>query len=122
TRRNTMHAPRSHFLIGLAVASISALLLAPSARRATAARQEPPLVAQPPVVVPGGPGRFDYMQVDAAMNRLLAAHPEKNCLEVLDLATGAPQQHVEAGRCQGGAGAAGGRRGKAVRSGRREEK
>src|SRR5262249_27006468 len=121
-RRNAMRTPRALLLIVLAIASLAALLLAPGADQAAAARQGAPPVAPPPVVVPGGPGRFDYMQVDVPMNRLLAAHPEKNCLELLDLATGAFVRHVDTGRCQGVAGDFGGRGGKYFVSVSREQK
>lgn len=47
----------------------------------------PLLTAQTPVVVPGGPGHFDWMTVDAPRRRLLATHPGKGTLVVYDLKT-----------------------------------
>ena len=52
----------------------------------------PLLTAQAPIVVPGGPGGFDWMLVDAPRHRLLASHPGKNTLVVLNLKTHAVQQ------------------------------
>lgn len=48
----------------------------------------PALVAKNQVVVPGGPGHFDWMTVDAPRHRLLAAHPGKGTLVIYDLKTG----------------------------------
>ncbi len=45
----------------------------------------PPLVPMAPIEVPGGPGKFDYVQVDAGKHRVIAAHTEKGQLSVLDL-------------------------------------
>lgn len=47
----------------------------------------PALVQQKSVVVPGGPGAFDWMVVDAPMHRLLAAHKGVGTVAVLDLTT-----------------------------------
>lgn len=51
-----------------------------------------PLTAQTAVVVPGGPGGFDWMAVDAARHRLYATHPGKGTLVVYDLKAGTVQQ------------------------------
>ncbi len=51
-----------------------------------------PLIPRPPVVVPGGPGGFDWMLVDRARNRLYATHGGTKTLAVLDLKTGALRQ------------------------------
>ena len=50
------------------------------------------LTPQPPITVPGGPGGFDYMQIDSVKHRLLASHPGKTTLVVLDLTTHAVRQ------------------------------
>ncbi len=59
-----------------------------------------PLIPRPPVVVPGGPGGFDWMLVDRARNRLYATHGGTKTLAVLDLKTGALRQ-VAAGDVAG---------------------
>ena len=56
------------------------------------AADTPLLTPQTPVVVPGGPGGFDWMLVDAPRHRLLASHPGKSTLVVLDLKTKTIQQ------------------------------
>ncbi|MGI4792456.1 MAG: YncE family protein [Janthinobacterium lividum] len=48
----------------------------------------PLMTAGTPVVVPGGPGHFDWMTIDAPRHRLLASHPGKGTLVVYDLKTG----------------------------------
>jgi DNA-binding beta-propeller fold protein YncE len=85
----------------LGVATLALCSRTPGTVAAAAGSQAPPLVAQPAVVVPGGPGGFDYMQVDAPLDRLLAAHTGKNALAILNLATGALISQVETGRAQG---------------------
>ena len=57
-----------------------------------AAADAPLLTPQAPIVVPGGPGGFDYMQIDSAKHRLYASHPGKTTLVVLDLQTNSVQQ------------------------------
>jgi DNA-binding beta-propeller fold protein YncE len=44
-----------------------------------------PLTETQAIVVPGGRGDFDWMQVDSSRRRLLAAHTDKGTLEILDL-------------------------------------
>ena len=56
------------------------------------AADAPLLTPQPAIAVPGGPGGFDWMQMDPVKHRLLASHPGKNTLVVLDLLTNAVQQ------------------------------
>jgi len=50
--------------------------------------QSAPLSAGKPVLVPGGPGGFDFMNVDAENRLILAAHPKLGGFAVLDLKTG----------------------------------
>ncbi len=69
-----------------------AALLSTFAVSTSAAHAQALLTPQPPVVVPGGPGGFDWMLVDAPRHRLLASHPGKNTLVVLDLKTNAVRQ------------------------------
>jgi DNA-binding beta-propeller fold protein YncE len=56
------------------------------------AADAPLLSPQTPIAVPGGPGGFDYMQIDPIKHRLLASHPGKTTLVVLDLTTNTVQQ------------------------------
>ena len=56
------------------------------------AADTPLLTPQPAISVPGGPGGFDWMQIDPVKHRLLASHPGKDTLVVLDLQTCAVQQ------------------------------
>lgn len=46
-----------------------------------------PLTAMSPIEIPGGPGNFDYVQVDVGKRRVLASHTEKGKLTVLDINT-----------------------------------
>jgi len=75
-----------------------ALLTGAAAFAATTAA---PLTAGTPVVVPGGPGAFDWMVVDAPMHRLFASHKGTGNTAVLDLATGAILPSVATGKAQG---------------------
>ena len=73
-----------------------------SALAAPAARAAAPLLdAQAPVIVPGGPGGFDWMAVDAPRYRLLATHPGKGTLVVYDLKTGVLRQLDTDGKVNG---------------------
>ncbi len=46
-----------------------------------------PLSAFPPIEVPGGPGKFDFTQIDAKNRLFLACHPGKKAITVVDLRT-----------------------------------
>ncbi len=70
----------------------SAALFSTLAASHTAAADAPLLSPMTPIVVPGGPGGFDYMQIDSAKHRLYASHPGKTTLVVLDLKTNTVQQ------------------------------
>lgn len=61
----------------------------------------PPLTAGKTVPVPGGPGGFDFMAVDAPRHRLLASHPGKGTFVVYDLKTGKLQQLDTDGKVNG---------------------
>jgi DNA-binding beta-propeller fold protein YncE len=50
--------------------------------------QTAPLVATPPIVIPGGAGHFDFMGIDGRNQLVLACHPGKSSLAVLDIASG----------------------------------
>jgi DNA-binding beta-propeller fold protein YncE len=51
----------------------------------SAPHQAKSLVAQPPIVVPGGPGSFDFMNVDSKDRLAFACHPGKSALAVINL-------------------------------------
>jgi DNA-binding beta-propeller fold protein YncE len=50
--------------------------------------QSAPLSPQPPITVPGGPGKFDFMNVDPADRLVFAAHPGKSSFTVVNLTDG----------------------------------
>src|SRR5579884_3011208 len=54
-----------------------------------------------PIEVPGRSGRFDFMEVDSARDRILAAHKEAGTLEILDLKSGKLLPAVHVGHVQG---------------------
>lgn len=47
--------------------------------------------ATSPVVVPGGPGHFDWMNIDGKSHRLFASHPGTKSITVMDLLTNKAQ-------------------------------
>ena len=60
-----------------------------------------PLTATDPIVVPGGPGKFDFMNLDPVNRLVLACHPGKSSFAVVDLRTGTARS-VDAGfECNG---------------------
>lgn len=71
----------------LAASALSALAAGP-----VPAADAPLLTPQTPIVVPGGPGSFDYMLLDSTRHRLYASHPGKATLVVLDLQKNTVQQ------------------------------
>jgi DNA-binding beta-propeller fold protein YncE len=62
---------------------------------------EPPLVAGKPIPLAGTKGAFDFVEIDAAKHRLLAAHTGNGSLDVIDLASGALLKAVPTGAAQG---------------------
>jgi DNA-binding beta-propeller fold protein YncE len=56
-----------------------------------------PLVESGPILVSGTKGRFDYLQVDAPLHRLLANHTGNGTLDVFDLPDGKQRQNVAIG-------------------------
>jgi DNA-binding beta-propeller fold protein YncE len=68
---------------------------------AKADRKILPLTQTEAIVVPGGRGDFDWMQVDAVRRRLLAAHTDKGTLEILDLKKEKMLATVPAGEVRG---------------------
>jgi DNA-binding beta-propeller fold protein YncE len=61
----------------------------------------PPLTAGTPVVLQGTKGGFDFLEIDAAMGRLLADHTGNGTLDVIDTATGKLIKSVPTGAAQG---------------------
>jgi DNA-binding beta-propeller fold protein YncE len=60
-----------------------------------------PLVAETPILVPNSKGGFDFLHIDAARRRLLAAHTGNGTLDVFDLDTGKILRQVPTGKAQG---------------------
>ena len=61
----------------------------------------PPLKAEKPIVIPGGPGGFDWMLVDSASNRVFATHKGTKSVAIVDLKTGEALPSVKVGTAQG---------------------
>jgi DNA-binding beta-propeller fold protein YncE len=60
-----------------------------------------PLSLGPPIIVPGTKGRFDYLQVDEKLNRLLAAHTINKTLDIISLPDAKLIKSVSTGAVQG---------------------
>jgi DNA-binding beta-propeller fold protein YncE len=68
----------------------------------TALLAEPaPLTLGQPIALPGTKGRFDYLQVDEKLNRLLAAHTGNKTLDIISLPDGKLIKSVSTGTIQG---------------------
>ena len=78
-------------LVGLSLIGIAGM----------APREEAPLKAQKPIVIPGGPGGFDWMLVDGRSDRVFATHKGTKSVAVVDLKTDKPLESVEVGTAQG---------------------
>ena len=72
--------------------AVGTAILALLAGSPVLAADKPLLAPQAPIEVPGGPGGWDWMLVDAPRHRLLASHPGTKTLAVLDLKTQTVQQ------------------------------
>ena len=59
------------------------------------------LTSERPIVVPGGPAHFDFMQADATNGLLLAAHKGAKSLLLLDLRSGKVLPEINVGVAQG---------------------
>src|SRR5471030_818557 len=70
----------SHFIRLTALAAGAALTL-------SAAHAADPLVAGPTVKIPDSKGKFDFLSVDSAHHRLLAAHEKDETADFIDLDT-----------------------------------
>jgi DNA-binding beta-propeller fold protein YncE len=60
-----------------------------------------PLKAQKPIVIPGGPGGFDWMQVDGRSDRVFATHKGTKTVAIVDLKTETALPSVNVGTAQG---------------------
>jgi DNA-binding beta-propeller fold protein YncE len=60
-----------------------------------------PLKAQKPIVIPGGPGGFDWMLVDANADRVFATHKGTKSVAIVDLKTDTVITPVTVGTAQG---------------------
>src|SRR5579862_5790061 len=60
-----------------------------------------PLTAQKPITIPGGPGAFDWMLLDARSDRGFASHKGTKTLAIVDLKTEAAVPSVQVGTVQG---------------------
>jgi len=56
-----------------------------------------PLTLGQPIVLPGTKGRFDYLQADEKLNRLLAAHTTNKTLDIISLPDGKLIKSVSTG-------------------------
>ncbi len=59
------------------------------------------LTPQPPVEVTGTQGKFDFIKIDSAQNRLLACHTANGSLDVIDGATSKLIKSIPTGAAQG---------------------
>lgn len=61
----------------------------------------PLLTPQKPIVIPGGPGAFDWMLVDGRSQRVFATHKGTRTLAIVDLKTDTAIAPVTVGTAQG---------------------
>jgi|SRR5579871_1065657 len=59
------------------------------------------LTAQKPIVIPGGPGAFDWMLLDARSHRVFASHKGTKTVAIVDLQTETALPPVTVGTAQG---------------------
>ena len=59
------------------------------------------LTGEKPIALFGAAGKFDFMEVDPVLHRLLAAHPGAKRVELIDLTSKKPLQALEIGEAQG---------------------
>jgi DNA-binding beta-propeller fold protein YncE len=62
---------------------------------------EAPLTAQKPILIPGGPGGFDWMLVDGRSDRVFATHKGTKSVAIVDLKTDTALSPVTVGTAQG---------------------
>ncbi len=83
------------------LAPLVALLALASSAMAKPSPGAPPLTPQKPIVIPGGPGGFDWMSVDVPLHRVFATHKGTHSIAVVDTRTGQAAPSVPAGTAQG---------------------
>lgn len=87
-----MHPTRKYALLASLLAVFAAL---------PAIADTAPLTAQKPIVIPGGPGGFDWMLVDGNSNRVFATHKGTKSVAIVDLKTDTALPSVTVGTAQG---------------------
>jgi DNA-binding beta-propeller fold protein YncE len=60
-----------------------------------------PLAVGQSISVPGTKGRFDYLQIDGGLHRLLADHTVNGTLDVINLPDGKLEKSIAVGKAQG---------------------
>ncbi len=60
-----------------------------------------PLVASTPIEIPGGPGKFDFTQIDAKNRLFLACHPGRKSIAVVNMSSGAAHDVDSGVECNG---------------------
>ena len=90
-----MNSNYTRFLLAALIgASISSLT-------ASSQGQTPLLKAHTPILIPGGPGGFDWMLVDRATERVYATHKGTKSVAIVDLRTDTALPSVQVGTAQG---------------------
>ena len=85
----------------LLIIAYAAALLVPAVSLLAGAAETPPLVAQPPMVLPRAPGRFDYLVVDERLHRLLIAHSGSRTLDIVNMTSGSVDRQIDLGEAHG---------------------
>lgn len=99
--KSTLKSPRSAGAASRTVRVICLAALATGFGGAIAAgRPDAPLVAEPAIKIAGAVGRFDFIEADGGMDRLLASHTGNRTLDVFALGTGALVEKVPVGTAQ----------------------
>lgn len=80
---------------------LAAALLGLAALPILAGPTDMPLTAQKPIVIPGGPGGFDWMLVDGHSHRVFATHKGTKTLAIVDTATDSAVTPPVVGTAQG---------------------
>ena len=87
-------SPLFHILLRLGAGTLCLATLLPRVADA-------PLTAQKPIVIPGGPGGFEWMRVDANSDRVFATHKGTKSIAIVDLKTDKALPPVTVGTAQG---------------------
>ncbi len=95
-----LSSQRARQLAALYVSATCSLTFSHCALAQTATLKAP-LVAQMPIAVAGGMGRFDLLETDAANHRLLVPHGGNGSLDIFDLSTGLLIKQIATGGANG---------------------